>query len=94
MPSLLQDRLFSTAALFCISREAWKHGTHTFSSIRLLGILGPGDRRLCVRLALHVHYRPFSVTSEESPRAPRDRRLHECVKLVHMLVLIYTHYQQ
>ena len=39
-----------------------------------------------MRLALHVHYHPFSVTSEESvkdsepplmARAPRDRRLHE-----------------
>ena len=65
-------------------------GDSTFSSISLLGILGPGDRRLCMRLALHVHYRPFSVTSEESlrhsepplmdTRAPRDRS--ECVKLV------------
>ena len=48
-----------------------------------------------MRLALRVHSRPFSVTSEESlrsdtdsenhhlmdTRAPRDRRLHE-VKLV------------
>ena len=59
-------------------------GDSTFSSISLPGILGPGDS---MRLALHVHYRPFSVTSEESPRhsepplmdtrAPRDRRLHE-----------------
>ena len=32
------------------------------------GVIGPGDRRLCMRLALHVHYRPFSVTSEESLR--------------------------
>ena len=50
-----------------------KHGSmgdSTLSSISLLGILGPGpgDRRLCMRLALHVHYRPFSVTSEESLR--------------------------
>ena len=46
-------------------------GDSTFSSISLLGILGPGDRRLCMRLALHVHYRPFSVTSEESLRELR-----------------------
>ena len=48
-----------------------KHGSmadSTFFSVSLLGILGPGDSRLCVRLALHVHYRPFSVTSEESLR--------------------------
>ena len=50
------------------SLETLNH--HTFSSISLLGTLGPGDRRLCMRLALHddVHYetlhdRPFSVTS-------------------------------
>ena len=37
-----------------------KHGSMGDSSISLLGILGPGDRRLCMRLPLHVHYRPFS----------------------------------
>ena len=43
-------------------------GDSTFSSISLLGVLGPGDRGLCMRPALHVHYQPFSVTSEESLR--------------------------
>ena len=55
-----------------------------------------------MRLALHVHYRPFSVTSEESlrhseppltdTRAPRDRRLHEilvCACVIHTINL-YT----
>ena len=45
-----------------------KHGSMEDSSISLLGILGPGDRRLCMRLPLHVQYQPFSVTSEESLR--------------------------
>ena len=44
--SLLQDRPFSAAASVYISREAHQ----TFSSISLLGTLGPGDRRLCMRL--------------------------------------------
>ena len=56
--SLLQDRPFSAAASVYISREAWV--TRTFSSISLLGTLGPGDRRLFMRLVLvnlqlHVH---------------------------------------
>ena len=53
------------------SASQQKHGSmgdSTFSSISPLGILGPGDSRLCMRLALHVHYRPFSVTFEESLR--------------------------
>ena len=41
-----------------------KHGSMGDSSISLLGIIGPGDRRLCMKLPLHVQYRPFSVTSE------------------------------
>ena len=52
-----------------------KHGSmgdSTFPSISLLGI-GPGDRKLCMRLALHVHYQPFSVTSEESLRVSESR---------------------
>ena len=40
---------FSAAASVCISREALETQNHqTFSS--LLGTLGPGDRRLCMRL--------------------------------------------
>ena len=47
--SLLQDRPFSAAAA-----EAWETQNHqTFSSISLLGILGPGDRILCMRLHSH-----------------------------------------
>ena len=47
--SLLQDRPFSAAASVYISREAWETQNHqTFSSISL----GPGDRRLCMRLVL------------------------------------------
>ena len=57
-----------------------------------------------MRLTLHVHYRLFSVTSEESLRhseppltdtpAPRDRRLHEvlvcetCACVIH--TILYT----
>ena len=55
-PSLLQDRPFSVSLHLKRSME-----DSTFFSISLLGILGP-------RLALHVHYRLFSVTSEESLR--------------------------
>ena len=45
--SLLQDRPFSAASSAYISREAWVSQNHdTFSSISLLGTLGPGDRRL------------------------------------------------
>ena len=81
--SLLQDRLQHQSA----SQE--KHGNmgdSTFSSISLLVILGPGDRRPYMRFPLRVHYQPFSVTSEGSliesePRYRstnlRDRRLHE-----------------
>ena len=52
-----------------------------------------------MRLVLYVHYRPFSVTSEESlrhsepplmdTRAPRDRRLHVCACVIHTINL-YT----
>ena len=51
-----------------------KHGSmgdSTFSAS--VYYLGPGDRRLCMRLALYVHYRPFSVTSEESLRDSEPR---------------------
>ena len=48
--SLLQDRPFSAAASVYISSEAWE--TQIFSSISLLGTLGPGDRRLCMRFVL------------------------------------------
>ena len=64
--------LYSKIDLSLLQRQSAsqeKHGSmgdSTFSSISLLGILGPGDRRLCMTLALHVHYRPFSVTSEET----------------------------
>ena len=54
--------------LQCQSASQENHGDSTFSSISLLSTLGPGDRRLCMRLALHVHYQPFSVTSEENLR--------------------------
>ena len=63
---------FSAAASVCISREAWKHGRLHIFKISLLGILGPGDRRLCMRLA---HYRPFSVTSQESLRESQNHHL-------------------
>ena len=50
---VLEDRPFSAAASVYISREAWETQNHqTFSSISLLGTLGPGDRRLCMRLVL------------------------------------------
>ena len=39
--SLLHDRPFSATASVYISIEAWE--TQTFSSISLLGTLGPGD---------------------------------------------------
>ena len=69
--SLLQDRLFSTVASVYISRDAWETQNHqTFSRISLVGTLGPGERRLCMKLALHVHYQPFSVTSEDRLRDP------------------------
>ena len=56
----------------------------------VLGILGPGDKRLCMRLLLHVHYRPFSVTSEDSLKdSAGDFMRSECVKLV--LVSFNTH---
>ena len=51
--------------LQCQSASQEKHGSmgdSTFSSISLLGILGPGDRRLCMRLALYVHYQPYTRT--------------------------------
>ena len=68
-PSLFQDRPFSAVTSVYTSRETWETQNHrTFSSTSLLGTLGPGDRRLCMRLALHVHYRPFSVTSKERLR--------------------------
>ena len=57
---------FSKIDLSLLQRQSAsqeKHGNmgdSTFSSISLLGILGPGDRRFCMRLVLHVHYRPFS----------------------------------
>ena len=67
--SLLQDRPFSAAASVYISREAWETQDHqTFSSISLLGTLGPGDRidlsstAACALLET-LHYRS---TSEES----------------------------
>ena len=50
-----------------------------------------------MRLALHVHYRPFSITSEESLRDSepriRDRRLHEVLvcETCACHSLIYTH---
>ena len=52
--------------LQCQSASQEKHGSmadSTFSTISLLGILGPGDSRLSMKLVLHVHYRPFSVIS-------------------------------
>ena len=54
----MQDRPFSAAASVYtdISREAWETMNHqTFSSIdqSILGTLGPGDRRLCMRLHSH-----------------------------------------
>ena len=50
---LLQDRPFSAAVSVYISSEAWETQNHqTFSSISLLGTLGPGDSRLCTRLVL------------------------------------------
>ena len=76
---ILSKRLGLRSAFLCCSdlerrMEAWDS---TFSSNSLLGILGPGDRRLSVRLAL-------SVTSEESLRYSEpplngylDRRLRE-----------------
>ena len=53
--SLLQDRPFSAAASVYISRDAWEtqNNHQTFSSISLLGTLGPRDRRLCMRLHSH-----------------------------------------
>ena len=76
-----------------------KHGSMGDSSISLLGILGQGDRRLCMRLPLHVHYRPFSVTSKQThnhhlmaTRAPRDRTLlrSECCACVIQHTNLYT----
>ena len=58
-----------------ISREAWETQNHqTFSSISLLGTLGPGDRRLCtyetcacvIHTNLQLHY--YSTISD----APRS----------------------
>ena len=47
--SLLQDRPFSATASVYISSEAWETQNHqTFSSISLLGTLGPGDRKLMI----------------------------------------------
>ena len=103
MMGVLEDRPFSAAASVYISREAWETQNHqTFSSISLLGTLGPRDRRLCTRIVL-VHDRPFSVTSEESlrdseppdifllgTRAPRDRRS-ECIKLVLVSFTLISH---
>ena len=46
-----------------------KQEDSTFSSISLLGILArTRGQEVCMRLALHVHYRPFFVTSRESLR--------------------------
>ena len=72
-PSLLQRQF--------ISQE--KHGRlrshQTFSSISLLGTLGPGDRRLCMRL---VHQGTGYIMRSE------------CIKLVLVsFTLIYTHCQ-
>ena len=73
-----------------------KHGSMGDSSNSLLGILGPEDRRLCMRLALHVHYRPFlKRASETQNHGTRDRRLHEvsvcetCACVIHTINL-YT----
>ena len=68
--SLHQDRPFSAAASVYILREAREtQKPPDISSIPLLGTLGPGDRRLCMRLELHLYEtlydRPFSVTSED-----------------------------
>ena len=64
--SLLQDRLFSAVASVYISREAWETQIHcTFFQHQSTGYLRTRGQE-CMRLALHVHYRPFSVTSEES----------------------------
>ena len=50
--------------LQCQSTSQKKHGrlrttTHFPASVYWVPLIGPGDRRLCMRLALHVHYRPF-----------------------------------
>ena len=51
--SLLQDQPFSAAASVYISVKRSMAGRlRTFSSIGLLGTLGPGDRRLCMKLEL------------------------------------------
>ena len=53
-PSLFQDQPFSAVTSVYTSRETWQTQNHrTFSSTSLLGTLGPGGRRLCMRLALH-----------------------------------------
>ena len=73
-------------------------GDSTFSSISLLGILGPGDRSLCMRLPLHVHYQPKRASETQNhhlmDQGTGDLRS-ECVKLVLVsFTLIYTHCQQ
>ena len=62
--SLLQDRPSSAAASVYISRR-----------LRTITYF-PASCSLCMRLALHVHCQPFSVTSEES----LDFMMSECMK--------------
>ena len=79
--SLLQDQPFSAAASVYISREAWEAQKHqTFPASVTLG---PGDRRLCMRLVLvsftllysciiiplyeTLHDRPFLKRDSEPP---------------------------
>ena len=75
--SLLQDRPFSAAASVYISREAWETQNHqTFSSISLLGTLGPGDRRLCMRTSFTLIYSCIII--------PLYKTLHDRPSLLHL----------
>ena len=62
-----------------------------FSSISLLGTLGPGDRRLCMRLALHddvdlslLHLKRASIFEQQGTG---DFMRSECMKLVPACVI-------
>ena len=104
--SLLQDQHFSAAASVYISREAWETQNHqTFSSISLLGTLGPGDRRLCetcacvIHSCIIIHDQPFSVPSEESLRITLPEHQgtgyfmrSECIKLVLVSFTLISHH--
>ena len=64
-----------------ISREAWETQNHqTFSRISLLGTLGPGDRRLCIRMRVVL----VSFTLIYSYIIPLYETLHDRPFLLHL----------